>query len=153
MSELTETDRRILRALQIDAGLSTRDLAERLAMSQSTLWRRVNELEAAGVIEKRVALVNPEAVGADVNVIVYVNLKDYEKKTRRAFETFVDATPEILECYAVAGSHDYTLILQTSSVASFEALLMNNLLAHPAVASASSQITLRRMKYSTALPV
>ncbi|MEM6414002.1 MAG: Lrp/AsnC family transcriptional regulator [Pseudomonadota bacterium] len=153
MIKLTESDRSILRALQADAGVSTRDLADQLAMSQSTLWRRINDLEQSGVIEKRVAIVNPESIGAEVSVIIYVDLKVYDADARTAFETFVEMTPEILQCYAVTGAHDYVLIVHTTSVSSFEALLMNRILSHPSVASASSQITLRRLKHSTALPL
>lgn len=153
MSELSEPDRAILNALQTDASISTRDLAERLGMSQSTLWRRINELETSGVIEKRVALVSPEAVGSEISAVVYVDLERYGEDARRAFETFIDTTPEIPQCYAVTGSHDYVLIVHTRSVSSFEALLMNQILAHPSVASATSQMTLRRVKYSTALPL
>jgi len=70
---LTETDITILRAIQEDASLTARELAEKLGMSPSTLWRRVNELEQVGAIEGRVALLNPDKVGLPVCVFVFIS--------------------------------------------------------------------------------
>jgi DNA-binding Lrp family transcriptional regulator len=104
---LSETDLKVLRAIQQDATGSARELAERLGMSPSTLWRRVNELEQVGAIKSRVAIVDPERAGFSVCVFVFVNLADYDKPTLQRFEEFVNDTPEILECFAVTGTNDY----------------------------------------------
>ncbi|MDJ0698491.1 MAG: Lrp/AsnC family transcriptional regulator [Woeseiaceae bacterium] len=150
---LSDADVKVLRAIQANATGSARELAERLGMSPSTVWRRLNELEQVGAIKGRVAIVDPERVGFPVCVFVFVNLKDYEKTTLRRFERFVNATPEILECFAVTGTNDYTLITRSRSVGEFERLLMDRILAHDSVASATSQFALRQHKYSTALPI
>ncbi len=150
---LSDADVRVLRAIQEDATGSAREMAERLGMSPSTLWRRMNELEQVGAIKGRVAIVDPERVGFPVCVFVFVNLTDYEKATLGRFERFVNDTPEILECFAVTGTNDYTLITRSRSVGEFERLLMDRILAHESVASATSQFALRQHKYSTALPL
>ncbi|WP_316015275.1 Lrp/AsnC family transcriptional regulator [Roseobacter sp. HKCCA0434] len=150
---LTELDRAILAALQEDASLSARALAERLGQSQSTVWRRLNGLEEAGAIRARVALLDPARVGIGVCVFVQINLTDHGPRIRQAFEALVARTPEIMDCYAVTGSFDYTLIVRCASVEAFEDLLMHRLLAHEAVANASSQFTLRHIKAQTALPL
>ncbi len=150
---LSDADVKVLRAVQADATGSAREMAERLGMSSSTLWRRLNELEQVGAIKGRVAIVDPERVGFPVCVFVFVNLTDYEKPTLRRFERFVNDTPEILECFAVTGTNDYTLITRSRSVGEFERLLMDRILAHESVASATSQFALRQHKYSTALPL
>ena len=153
MVSLSKSDRRILKALQESSDFSMRELGERLSLSSSTLWRRINELENAGVIRKRVALLDPASVGTDVNVFVYVDMVNYNEKDRLAFEDFVQTVPEILECYSMTGAHDYTLIVRANSVDDFERLLMQRLLAHKSVASATSQIALRQLKYTTELPI
>lgn len=150
---LSETDVTILRAIQEDASLTARELAERLGMSPSTLWRRVNELEQVGAIEGRVALLNPDKVGLPVCVFVFINMVNHDKQTLAEFVRFVKGTASIMECFAVTGAHDYTLIVRASSVGAFEQILMEEILPHASVASASSQIALRQHKYSTALPL
>lgn len=150
---LSETDRAILRAIQADASATVRELAEQLAMSPSTLWRRLNELQQVGAIRSRVALLDADKVGLPVCVFVFINLVNHEKSTLRTFEHFVNKTPEIMECFSVTGAHDYTLIIRTKNVGAFELILMDHVLAHPAVAAASSQVALRQHKYTTALPV
>lgn len=150
---LSDADRAVLRAIQTDASKTVRELADELGMSSSTVSRRLAELEQAGAIERRVALLCAERVGFPVCVFVLVNLVDHAQDTRRQFESLVKSTPQILECFSVTGTHDYTLILRTHSVGEFEHILMERILAHDSVAQASSQIALRQHKYSTALPL
>lgn len=151
--KLSDTDRAVLRAIQADAGATVRDLADRLGVSASTVSRRLAELEQVGAIKRRVALLDPDRVGYPVCVFVMVDLVDHAAETRAGFERLVQGTPEILECFSVTGTHDYTLIIRTHSVGEFEQILMERILADDTVAQASSQIALRQHKYSTALPL
>lgn len=148
-----ENDRRILRELQRDAGLSLKALAERVAMSASSVWRRVQELEAAGVITGRVTLVDPLKVGLKVCVLVQVNIVEHKAEVRSEFERFVERSDHILQCFAITGSHDYALIVRTPTVEDFERFLMKDLLAHPSVASTATQLVLRQHKGSHVLPI
>jgi DNA-binding Lrp family transcriptional regulator len=150
---LSHSDRAVLRAVQDDADATVRELAERLGMSPSTVSRRLSELEQVGAIQRRVALLDAERVGFPVCVFVAVNLVNHSQETRRQFESLIMSTPEVLECFSVTGTHDYTLILRTQSVGEFEHILMEKILADDSVAQASSQIALRQHKYSTALPL
>lgn len=153
MTKLSAQDVTILSELQSGTEDGRLKLAERLGMSSTTLWRRVNELKKSGVIRSEVTLLDPEKIGYPVCVFVFVNLKDYSVETRTAFETVIEQAPEIMECYAVTGAHDYTLIVRSRSVRDFERFLMDEILSHPGVESASSQIALRQHKYTTAFPV
>jgi DNA-binding Lrp family transcriptional regulator len=151
--KLSKSDRAILTVMQADATLSLRDIAERVAMSQSTVWRRIQDLEARGVIARRVTLLDPAKAGMGVCVFVQVNLRAHDLETRTGFERMVAACPEILNCYAVTGGFDYTLIIRAESVEAFETLLMERILAHPGVANSASQLALREVKHETALPL
>jgi Transcriptional regulators len=150
---LSEADRRLLRALQEDSTRSLKDLAAAAGMSSSTLWRRIQEFEAEGLIRKRVTLLDPEKAGLEVCVLLNVNISNQDRDAREAFERFVAKHDEILQCFAVTGSHDYTLVVRTRSVAAYERFLMDELLAHPAVASSETHLVLRQPKNATALPV
>lgn len=150
---LTAKDAEILRILQEGAVDGRKEIAEQVGMSSTTLWRRINELETSGLIQKQVTLLDAEKIGFPVCVFVFVNLKDYSIETRQAFESFVERTPNVMECYSVTGVHDYILLLRNRSVSDFERFLMDEILSHPGVESASSQISLRQHKYTTSLPI
>lgn len=151
--KLDKKDRALLALLQADATLTLRQLAERLPMSQASVWRRTRDLEAAGVIGARVTLVDPRAVGLGVRAQVQVDIADHGEASREAFEHFVRDRPEILECYSVTGPHDYLLTVLVRDVEAFEAFLMHHLLAHPVVSNALTNFILRQLKYTTAVPL
>ena len=150
---LSDADKRILRAIQRDASLGLKDLAEVLAMSSSTVWRRLQELENAGIITGRVTLVDGEKLGLDVTTLVHVNMSDQTAEARAEFERFAEISENIQQCYAVTGAHDYIVVVRMASVRDYERFLMDHLLAHPSVASAQSQLILRECKNSTVLPI
>lgn len=151
--DLTEMDRNILKALQIDATRSARDLANDLNMSASTVWRRLGELEASGAIKSRVALLDGARVGFPITAFISTNLSSHESKTRQTFESFVSSRPEIQMAYAVTGEHDYTLVVKMPTVDAMHHFLMDVLLGHPSVASVTSQIALSELKSTPALPL
>ena len=151
--ELTEQDRRILRALQRDAAEPLGKLAERLAMAQSTLWRRLQALEAAGVIRERVVLLDPAKAGCGLMVLVQVNLADHAEASVAAFAALVNRCPEILECHAVTGGSDYQLKVRVPDVAAYEAFMTRHLLRAPFVRGVTSAIVLREIKATTELPL
>jgi len=150
---LQDDEKRILRAVQRDATLSARDLAERLNLSTSTVWRRMKEMEDAGVITGRVVVANPDKLGLSVCLIVNVNIVKQTSDTRKAFEDFVLRHAYILQCYAVTGGHDYMLVVRARSVEEFERVLMDEILSHPSVATTRTQLVLQQKKNTTALPL
>lgn len=153
MSELSPADRRVLSVLQDDADRSRKDMAERAGMSASSFWRRATELQRRGLVRGRVTLLDPIRAGFPVCVLLSVNLKDHDEATQRGFETLIQSTPEVMECFSVTGGFDYVMIIRTPTIQAFEALLMKRILGHSSVDSASSQIALRQHKYTTALPL
>lgn len=153
MLKLSESNLKVLRLVQKEWGSSRQQLAEAAGMSVSTLWRRLTELEKGGAIRKRVALLDPAVVNVPVCVFISVNLESHDTNTRQKFEDFVSQSSEIMECFSITGAFDYMLIVRSRSVMAFETFLMEDILGHPSVASASSQISLRQHKYSTELPI
>ncbi|MEO1314418.1 MAG: Lrp/AsnC family transcriptional regulator [Pseudomonadota bacterium] len=146
-------DTALLTHLQRDATLSHQTLAELTGMSTTTVWRRIQSLEASGILTARVALVDPEKAGLGTAVLTDVSLVEHSPETRAAFERIVRTRAEIQECYAVSGSHDYQLLIRVRDIAAYERFLMEALLGHPAVASANTSFVLRQLKFTTALPL
>lgn len=146
-------DTEILNNLQRDTTLTNQALAEAVGLSAATTWRRVQSLEAAGVISARVALVDPRRAGLGTTVMTEVTLSGHSRENRDGFERLVSTSREILECYAVSGSHDYRLLIRVRDIETYEHFLMDVLLAHPAVANAATSFVLRQIKYTTALPL
>jgi DNA-binding Lrp family transcriptional regulator len=105
-AQLDSIDREILVELQRDGRLSNVDLAQRVHLSPSACLRRVKQLEEAGVIARYVALLDPKAVGRGGTSFTIINLESINKRQLDAFEQAVRATPEILDCFYVAGSND-----------------------------------------------
>ncbi|HEX7854884.1 MAG TPA: Lrp/AsnC family transcriptional regulator [Sphingobium sp.] len=146
-------DRRIVALLQNDATLSHADLAERVGASTASCWRRVKALEAVGVLQRTVRLVDPTAIGRGVNVLCNVRMRSHAIDARQSFEQFVDGRAEIVECFSMSGEWDYLLRVVVADVADYNHFLMLALLGHPSVAGASSHFALSMTKYTTALPV
>jgi Lrp/AsnC family transcriptional regulator len=151
--QFDEIDRKLLRALQQDAGQSHAALAERVGASPASCWRRIKALEAAGVLLDSVRLVDPAKVGRGVNVMCQLRMKSHATAVRQEFEAFLRSRPEIMECHSMSGEWDYLMRVVVADVAGYERFLMGELLNHPNVATAASHFALSQVKYSTAMPV
>jgi len=150
--ELSSSDRKLLAALQSNVNLSQIDLAERSGLSRTSVWRRVRELEEAGVIESRVALLNPKALGLQIHVLLSVSMMEHTDKVRQSFEAHVEQLPEVMICFSVSGERDYVLQIISRDMESYNEFLNTKILHHSSVRSASSSFALRRVKYTTELP-
>ncbi|MBH1997852.1 MAG: Lrp/AsnC family transcriptional regulator [Sphingomonadaceae bacterium] len=150
---LDDIDRRLLAALQADASISNVELAERVGSSTASVWRRIKALEASGLLKQAVRLLDPLVLGYGVNVLCNVRMRSHARDVRSGFEQFVANRPEIMECFSMSGDWDYLLRIVVADVSDYERFLMNILLEHPAVGSASSHFALSMTKYTTALPL
>ena len=151
--ELDRADLRILEALQEHGNLSAAELAERLGMTASTVWRRVTRLEELGVIRKRVALLEREKLGLSVMVFSHVKLTGHGRDALLRFEQAVGAHPEILECYTMMGETDFLLRIVCRDIKAYEAFFLDHLSRFPGVQSVNSSIALAVIKETTALPL
>ena len=152
-SQLGKTDVEILRLLQNDASLTTGAIAERLNLSQSPCWRRINRIEQAGYIKKRVALLDRRALGMEVVVFATVNLTTDGRRRLEEFEASMARHPEVVECYTMAGIWDYVLKIVTRDIAHYEAFVRNTLLSSPFIGELHSHIAVTEIKNSTELPI
>ena len=149
---LSASDHKLLAALQQNVNLSQIDLAELSGLSRTSVWRRIRELEEAGVIESRVALLNPRALGLQIHVLLSVSMVEHSDKVRQSFETHVQSLPEVMNCFSVSGDRDYVLQIISRDMESYNNFLNTKILHHSSVRSASSSFALRRVKYTTQLP-
>lgn len=150
---LTRADLALLALVQHDCAVSHGELAERAGMSRSTCWRRLSELEEAGVILRRVALLDARAAGLSLFAMTWVTMQEHNDKVSTAFETFLQRVPEVLEAYSTSGNWDYLLIIAARDMEAYDKLLNGTLLSHPSVRTTSTNFALRRVKYTTALPL
>ncbi len=153
LTELDDFDRKILRALQENADYSMAELGDIVGLSHTPCWRRIKRLEAEGVIERRVTLLNAAKLNMGVSVHAYVVLKTQETQAVVDFEAAIDAIPEVVECYSTTGDKDYLLRVVVNSVEHYEQLLKGSLTQLPNVGSVSSTFALRQVKYTTRLPL
>ena len=146
-------DRRLLDALQNDATRSQAELAEIAGMSRTSCWRRIRDFEEAGLIERQVAILNPHRAGFQIQVLLAVAMTEHTDENRHDFEQHVELLPEVTECYSVSGERDYVLQVIVRDMDAYNQFLNSQILRHPAVRSASSTFVLRRVKYTTRLPL
>ena len=151
-SHLSASDRKLLKALQENLNLSQIELAEQSGLSRTSVWRRVRELEDAGMINNRVALLDPKSLGLQFHVLLSVSMVQHSDKIRQSFEAHVKQLPEVMECFSVSGERDYVLQIISRDMESYNEFLNAKILHHASVHSASSSFALRRVKYTTALP-
>lgn len=151
--KISDQDKLILKEIQSDAGVSLVALSERIGMAQSTLWRRLNDLESSGVIRRRVALLDPRHVDAALCVLAQVTLEDHSEESIAGFTRLVENCPEILECLKISGAADYVLKIRIADVEAYEDFQTKRLLRSKYVRGIQSSFVLKEVKATTELPL
>jgi DNA-binding Lrp family transcriptional regulator len=151
--KLDQAQRQILSSLQKDSTLSTQALADKVGLSPSPCWRRVREMEEAGLIRGYVALLDRHKLGLGTCVWVRVKLKKHSTEVLDKFEAVVKSCEEVVECYELLGETDCLLKLYLPSLEAFSAFMHNFLLKIPEVDVTHSSVALREIKNETALPL
>ena len=149
---LDRIDRRILALLQQDSTLPIAELAKQVGLSQTPCWKRVQRLEATGVIERRVALLSPERVGVPLTVFVAVETSDHSPAWLARFAEAVSAMPEVMEAHRMAGDVDYMLRVAVADMAAYDGFY-KRLIATVPLKNVSSRFSMERIKSTTALPL
>jgi Lrp/AsnC family transcriptional regulator len=145
-------DRKILAVLQEDASLSVAEIGQRVGLSSTPCWKRIQRLEADGVITKRVALIDPDKLGLGVTVFVSIETGDHSQEWLARFAEVVSAMPEVMEFYRMAGDVDYMLRVVVADIASYDAFY-KRLIATIPLKNVTSRFAMERIKSTTALPI
>lgn len=146
------TDRKILSLLQADASLSIAEIADRVNLSQTPCWKRIQKLEALGIITGRVALVAPEKIGLGLTVFVSIETADHSKEWLDRFASTVAALPEVMDFYRMAGDVDYMLRVAVADMAAYDEFYKRLINIVP-LKNVTSRFAMERIKATTAFPV
>lgn len=145
-------DRRILAILQEDSTLSIAEVGERVGLSQTPCWKRIQRLEAEGVIERRVALLNPEKLGLKITALVAIETNDHSAAWLENFARTVSVMREVLEIYRMAGDVDYILRVVVPDMQAYDSFYQRLIAAVP-LKNVTTRFAMERVKSTTALPV
>ena len=145
-------DRKILAVLQQDASLSVAEVGSRVGLSSTPCWKRIQRLEADGVIQKRVAIVDQDKVGLGISVFVSVETDDHSEAWLGGFAKAVSAMPEVMEFYRMAGDVDYMLRVVAADMAAYDKFY-KQLIATVPLKNVTSRFAMEKIKQTTALPV
>jgi len=152
MAGLDRIDARILAALQGDASLPIAELAESVGLSSNACWRRVKRLEEAGIIRRRVALLDPAKLGLGVTVFVSVRTNEHAEEWLEKFAKGVADIPEVVEFYRMSGDVDYLLKVMVADIAHYDRVY-KRLIKVAKLSDVSSSFAMEQIKYTTSVPL
>jgi Lrp/AsnC family transcriptional regulator len=145
-------DRKILRVLQEDASLSVAEIGERVGLSSTPCWKRVQRMENEGIITGKVALVDQNKIGLGLSVFVSIESDDHSDAWLKKFAAAVSAMPEVIEFYRMAGDVDYVLRVVVADMRSYD-IFYKKLISAVALKNVTSRFAMEKIKSVTALPV
>lgn len=149
-----DLDRRILAELQRDAGMTNQELAERVGLSPSPCLRRVKALEDSGIIQRRVALLDPKLLGLTLTALIQIAMDRHTPERFANFEAIVTRCPEVRTCYLITGQQaDYLLIVTVPDMERYQTLLLETITRIEGVTGVHSSFVMRRVIENTALPL
>jgi Lrp/AsnC family transcriptional regulator, cysteine-sensing transcriptional activator len=145
-------DRKILAVVQQDASLSVAEIGQRVGLSSTPCWKRLQRLEAEGVIMRQVALVDPDKIGLGITVYVSIETGDHSEEWLKKFAEVVGAMPQVMEFYRMAGDVDYMLRVVVPDIAGYDAFY-KELIGTVPLKNVTSRFAMERIKSTTALPI
>ena len=151
--KMDKWDIAILKAVQKEGRLSNRDLARKVSLSPSPSWRRLRALEEAGVINHYAAVVDRHKVGLSIMGFAHVTLHDHSSDNVKKFDRAIMSAPQVLECHATSGGHDYMLKVVAPDMASYQDFLSEYLLKIGVVRTVNTSFALKQQKNTTVLPL
>ncbi len=149
---LDAIDRKILTVLQEDASLSVAEIGDRVGLSSTPCWKRIQRLEADGIILRRVALVDQNKIGLGLTVFVSVESGDHSEAWLKSFAGAVSSMPEVMEFYRMAGDVDYMLRVVVADMQSYD-IFYKKLISAVKLKNVTSRFAMEKIKSVTALPV
>lgn len=153
MERLDKIDVKLLRILQRDSNLTTKEIAEKVNLSSTPVFERVRRLEKEGFIKRYVALLDAEKLDKNLCIMCNVRLKQHNGTLGREFMAAVNAIPEITECYNISGDFDYLLKIYVRDMKHYEAFVLDTLGAIPSVGSLQSNFVMSVVKQTPEIPI
>lgn len=152
-SELDDIDRKILRALQADAKLTTAEIAALVGLSPSPCARRVRLLEKAGIIKGYTIVLDQKKVGLPISAFASIKLERQREEDLDRFAQAVSRWPEVVDCYLMTGQRDYLMRIAAADLEAYERFLKDKLTRLDNVASIETSFALGQVKRSEVLPI
>nr|WP_036008583.1 Lrp/AsnC family transcriptional regulator [Bradyrhizobium yuanmingense] len=152
-TSLDRIDIKILNELQQNASLTNVELASRVNLSPSPCLARVRTLEKLGVIDRRIALLDPAVLGIGVTAFIQIKLEKQVQTSLESFTRSIDRLAQVMECYLMTGESDYMLRVMAADIEDLEDLIVNKLSRIPGVSSIRSNLALKRISHKTVLPI
>jgi Lrp/AsnC family transcriptional regulator len=149
---LDQVDRKILHFLQRDASITIKELAEKVHLSPTPCWKRIQRMEENGVIRSRVVLLDPDKVDAGITVFLAIKTDKHNADWSQKFSEVMSSFPEIVEIYRMSGEVDYLVRIVVPDIPAYDALY-KNIIGKIALTDMTSMFAMEQMKYTTALPV
>lgn len=153
MTDIDDYEKRIIRELQRDATLTTAEVAERVGLSASPCWRRIDRLHREGYIRARVALVDRRKVGLNAHIFAHVKLNAHGRANLDEFSEAIRSFPEVLDAYVLMGSMDFMLRIVARDIDAYESLFFERLSKLPGVQEINSTVALSEIKSTNELPI
>jgi Lrp/AsnC family leucine-responsive transcriptional regulator len=153
MNVLDRHDVILLSELQRDSRQTVQQLAAAAGLSSTPCWKRVKEMEAAGIIRGYTALIDREKVGLQLCVLAEVNLTRHNEDDVRRFEQQVAAIPQVVSCYSTTGQADYVIKVLVPDIKTYETFLHETMFRLPGVTHVRSSVVLKEVKAETRLPL
>ncbi|MBB1609285.1 MULTISPECIES: Lrp/AsnC family transcriptional regulator [unclassified Pseudomonas] len=151
--ELDAYDKRILALLQEEATFSTAEIAERIGLSQSPCWRRIQRLKEEGVIRRQVTLLDRKKIGLNTQIFAQVKLNTHGRNNLTEFAAAIREFPEVLECHVLMGAVDFMLRIVTEDIEAYERFFFERLSQVPGIQEINSIVALSEIKSTTSLPL
>jgi Lrp/AsnC family transcriptional regulator len=151
--DIDQTDRRILQLLQTEPGINAAAIGERIGLSQSACWRRIQRMRDEGVIKDQPVILDPEKVGLSTMVFAQVKLTSHGRSNLTDFAEAVRKYPEVLDCYVVLGNIDFLLRIVAEDIKGYERFIYEKLSQLPGVQEVNSSMALSEIKHTTVLPI
>ena len=150
---IDSVDRRILDLLQSQPGINAAAIGEKIGLSQSAVWRRMQGLREEGIIRAQPVKIDREKIGLNTMVFAHVKLTSHGRSNLAAFAEAVRSYPEVLDCYVLLGNVDFLLRIVTEDIKSYEQFFFEKLSQLPGIQEINSSIALSEIKHSTVLPI
>ena len=150
--QFDDTDRKILRLIQIDATLPLEEIARQIGSTKSPVWNRIKKLKAAGVIEREVAILNGDSIGLTETFFIAIRTDQHTSDWLGRFTEIVNEMPEILECHRLAGDVDYIMKVRVASTRDFD-LFYKRFIGRINLFNVTSSLSMEIIKETTALKI